>query len=217
MSIEYYISFEPVSSMREALLEPILEILYEMGAKVDTYFDRLELDNGKFLYTYEEITCPSLVNAFELTKNWGGIQINFVCGEKLCNLIIINDDRSKSTVIFAEPGSMFELQWAEQSSYVQFVNLIMNSMKILGATFCILEPEWTQKSRTQKDIEKWLFDLEQGIKRDWELVIIKNDTIRSEFIPNITEANYHLEMLKEKELLIISKSPFSWLGDTACL
>ncbi|BAP55291.1 hypothetical protein THII_0994 [Thioploca ingrica] len=207
MSIEYYVSFEPVLLTREELLEPVLEILYEMDAKIDTSFDRLEFKNGKFQYTYEDINYPSLISIFELTKNWDGIQINFVCTEKLCNLIIINDDKSSNTLILSEPGSLFEWQWFEQSNYVQLVNRLINSMKILGANFCILEPGWTQRSRTQKDIEKWLFDLGQGIKRDWELVIIKNETL-SESIPDFTKTDYHLKILKEKELLMISKSPF---------
>jgi hypothetical protein len=70
---------------------------------------------------------------------------------------------------------------------------------------------------TQRDIEKWLFDLGQGIKRDWELVIIKNDTTLSEFISDFTKTDYHLEILKEKELLIISRSPFSWVEGTTYL
>jgi len=54
------------------------------------------------------------------------------------------------------------------------LKLLTHFMKILGASFCILEPGWARRSRTDEDIEKWLHDINQGIPRDWELVVIED-------------------------------------------
>lgn len=73
-------------------------------------------------------------------------------------------------------------------------------MKLLGADFCILEPGWTQRSRTQADIDQWLHDISQGIVRDWELVIIQDVFISREAVPNFAK-HYFLEALPKPNLL----------------
>jgi len=73
-------------------------------------------------------------------------------------------------------------------------------MKRLGASFCVLEPGWARRSRTQTDIEKWLHDISQGIARDWELVIIQDVFISRQAVPNFAK-NYFLETLPKPNLL----------------
>jgi len=200
MSTEYYASFTPVPLTREALLLPLEKLFKQMSTQLDADCYRLELTNGHFEYTGEDITCESLVEALSKTHNWTGVEINLVYETKLCSLILANDIKDKTTVVFCEPGALFEKQWLEPTCRFNFLNLMRNFMEQLGASFCVLELGWARRSRTPEDIEKWLCDVNQGLERDWELVIIQDFFISREAVPNFAKS-YFLETLPKPNRL----------------
>jgi hypothetical protein len=171
-----------------------------MSEQLDADVYRLELKNGQFEYTGDEITCHSLVDALTQTDLWAGVEIHFVYEHQLCSLVVANEMPQKTSVFFCEPGSLFEKQWTQPLNRFNLLNLLVNFMKRLGASFCVLEPGWARRSRTQTDIEKWLHDISQGIARDWELVIIQDVFISRQAVPNFAK-NYFLETLPKPNLL----------------
>ncbi|MEN8216464.1 MAG: hypothetical protein ABFS56_08825 [Pseudomonadota bacterium] len=215
MSTDYYASFTPVPLTRQALQTPLEKLFSEMSAQLDADCYRLELKNGQFEYTDEEITCESLIDALIKTHNWGGVEINLVYERKLCSLIIANEIPDKTMVVFCVPESLFEKQWVNPLNRFNLLNLLVNFMKRLGASFCVLEPGWARRSRTSEDIEKWLRDVNQGIARDWELVIIQDLFISRKAVPNFAKT-YFLETLPKPNMLSLSsireREPFPSLS-----
>jgi hypothetical protein len=200
MSTEYYASFAPVVLTRKALQLAFEKLFSEMSAQLDSDVYRLELKNGQFEYTGDEITCNSLVEALTQTDEWGGVEINLVYQHQLCSLIVANEIPGKTTVCFCEPGALFEKQWRHPLNRFHLLNLLVNFMSRLGASYCVLEPGWARRSRTQTDIENWLHDISQGIARDWELVITQDVFISRQAVPNFAN-NYFLETLPKPNLL----------------
>jgi len=119
-------------------------------------------------------------------------------------LIIANDIKDKTTVFFCEPRALFEKQWGNPLNRFNLLNLLINMMNKLGADFCILEPGWIRRSRTQTDIEKWLHDISQSLVRDWELVIIHDIFISREAVPNFAK-HYFLEALPKPNWLSLNR------------
>ena len=70
-------------------------------------------------------------------------------------------------------GKLFDQQWNDPLNRFNLLKLLTHFMKMLGASFCILEPGWARRSRTDEDIKKWLHDINQGFARDWELVVLE--------------------------------------------
>jgi hypothetical protein len=199
MSIDYYASFTPVPLNRETLLTPLENLFSEMPAQLDPDCYRLELKNGQFEYTGEEITGESLADILFKTHNWGGVEINLVYEHQLCSLIIANDIAEKTTVFFCEPRKLFDQQWNDPLNRFNLLKLLTHFMKMLGASFCILEPGWARRSRTDEDIKKWLHDINQGFARDWELVVLEDLFISRQAVPNFAK-HYFLETLSPLKL-----------------
>ncbi|MCK5716892.1 MAG: hypothetical protein KAH77_05330 [Thiomargarita sp.] len=190
MSTDYYASLSPVSMTRKSLLLSLSQWLSDIKAILDPDFYRLALKNGYFEYTGEEIECESLVDAFAKTSHWEGIEINLVYEKKMCSVIIINEKTEKTTIIFCEPKTLFEKQWATPLNRADLLNLFTNFMAVFKASFCVFEPEWIRCSRTQQDIDKWLDDVRQGMTRDWEWVIINDQFISQEAVPNFAKTYF---------------------------
>ena len=207
MSLEYYISFEPISAGRMDILEQVLEILHRMEAQIDKDFDRLELSNGKFEYSYDELESPSLVHAATLTEHWDGVEAHFVYRSKLCSLLLLNDIPKKTTLVLSEPASLFEKQQTDDVTRTEFLQILDYSIDILEAGFCIFEPEWVSRSRTLADINRWLSDVARGVPRDWEMVIVKNELIPPENVPTAVHETYDFQIFRnEAEWMLAKKS-----------
>lgn len=204
MGIEYYASFSPVPLTRDELIDPLLYMLFDMDARVDEDCDRLDFKDGMFKYTYEDVNCKSFEDAIRTTKEWDGVEIHFGYLSKLCSILIWNDIPKHTTVVFCEPGALFERQIDNQEDRNDFVDMLLKFMNKIMASFCVIEPGSEFRSRTREDILQWLLDVERGQLRDWKMVIVREVCISGEKVPESVKEVCNFQRLKQKNVWILS-------------
>lgn len=183
MSIEYYASFSHIPISREELAYKICEVIFELGASVDVDFDRLDIEEGYYVPTHEYIENDSLIKAIQMTEHWPGIQLHFNYENRLCDITLINDIPNNVTLIFSEPKLLYNRQIQGETN-LTLLEMLLVFFRVLQFSFCVFEPGWIRRSRVLGDIEEWINDLNEGRKRDWELVIVAENEIPFALVPN---------------------------------
>jgi hypothetical protein len=168
----YYASFAPVSGNRLDVAEGLLESLRRFGARIDVDVFELRLTETGFEYTYEEIESLSIYEALDKTKGWDGLEFHFTLFERGCSIMLLSELPGKTTAVFTEPKRLFEDQLESAGDAAGLLGLLAEATVLIGVDFCVFEPGWTGRSRTDSDVEGWVNDCAAGRERDWEFVIL---------------------------------------------
>lgn len=204
MGMDYYASFAPVNQTREELLEPLLNVLFELNVNLDLDFDRLAFENGKFVYTMEDASFVRLEDALPATQHWDGVEFHFAYLQRACSLLMWNDIPHHTTIVFRESGKLFDRQCDEPEERNRLARILLLIMERLRAAFVILEPGCIFKSRRKEDIQRWLSEFVEGPKWDWNLVIARQDCIPASEVPDAIKRRAYFELYGTRSVWLVS-------------
>ena len=204
MGTDYYAVFGGVQFSREELIDPLTSLLSEMDATLETECDPLVEQDGSLEYSFERHRCFSLEHAIRISKEWAGLEFNFVYREAGCSLMIWNDTPGSTTVAFCETGRLFEMQLDELAERNALVRLLVRFMQVLEAPFCVLEAEANYVTPSRMMIEEWLDQIRARTAEKWKLLIAAEATIPQERVPEEAKQIYSFMPIRAVEGWLLS-------------
>ena len=204
MGIEYYASFAPVPLSRQKLVFPLNVLLSEVGARLDQECAHLELAGGQFEYSPGVEFCESVEDAIRISSHWGGVEIHFGWLGRSCSVLLWNDVPGRTTVVFSEPGVLFEQHVQDPASLTSLVGVLLRFVDLLGAGFCVFEPGSTFRSRHRQEILDWLTDVQKGKPSDWAMVIVSAREIPEDAVTETVRRKLFFKLIPERGVWILS-------------